>query len=88
MLFGPEGFREAPKDHRLAIVMGSNPKGFFNAMDESLGVISEVQGEQQYSALNRLLFEALTQVRNEKGRLDDLKYEIEKDLTIEKEVQL
>ncbi len=87
MLFGPEGFREAPKDHRLAIVMGSNPKGFFNAMDESLGIISEVQGQQQYSALNRLLLEALAQVRNEKGRLDDLKYEIEKDLIIEKGVQ-
>ncbi len=86
MLFGPEGFREAPKDHRLAIVMGATPQEFFNAMDRSLGVISEVQEEQHYSALNSLLFEALAQVQKEKVRLDALKYEIEKDLTVRKGV--
>ncbi len=88
MLFGPEGFREAPKDHRLAIVMGSSPRAFFSAMDQSLGVISEVQQEQKYSSLNRLLFEAILQVESEKKRLDDLKNEIEEDLTIQKGAQL
>ncbi len=88
MLFGPEGFREAPKDHRLAIVMGSSPKAFFSAMDQSLGVISEVQQKQTYSALNRLLFESIMHVESERKRLDDLKAEIEEDLTTQKGAQL
>jgi hypothetical protein len=36
VLFGPEGFREAPRDHRLVIVAGSNPDAFFRAVDEAL----------------------------------------------------
>ena len=40
ILFGPEGFREAPRDHRLVVVMGSNPEGFFSAVDRALGVVA------------------------------------------------
>lgn len=95
MLFGPEGFREAPKDHRLVIVMGSNPEGFFRAIDESLGVISqakmEQQGsalnrisqakvEQQDSALNRLLLEELARLKKERESLDDLVKDVEADM--------
>lgn len=36
-LFGPEGFRPAPRDHRLVIVMGSDPSAFFQAVDDTLG---------------------------------------------------
>ena len=43
VLFGPEGFRPVPKNHRLVIVMGSNPEEFFKAIDESLGMISKVK---------------------------------------------
>lgn len=41
MMFGPEGFREAPADHRLVIVMGSNPDDYFNALSETLGEVSD-----------------------------------------------
>src|ERR1051326_7095971 len=33
VLFGPEGFREAPRNHRLVIVMGASPDKFFEAVD-------------------------------------------------------
>lgn len=66
MQFGPEGFREVPKDHRLVIVMGSNPENFFAAMDEALGAVSQAKVDQDSHALNRLLFEAMTTVRAEK----------------------
>ncbi|MHC4528538.1 MAG: hypothetical protein ACYS29_11725 [Planctomycetota bacterium] len=79
MLFGPEGFREAPKDHRLVIVMGSNPEAFFRAVDESLGVVSGVQVQQQNSALNQVLFETLKQVRKEREGLDGLVNDKEAD---------
>jgi hypothetical protein len=42
VLFGPEGFREAPKNHRLVVVMGSNPEGFFSAVDRALGAVAGV----------------------------------------------
>lgn len=66
MQFGPEGFREVPKEHRLVIVMGSNPEKFFAAMDEALGAVSQAKVDQDNGALNRMLFEAMTTVRAEK----------------------
>jgi len=85
MLFGPEGFREAPKDHRLVIVMGASPEDFFSAIDDSLGVISKVQSEQRDSELNRLLFEALIHAENERTNLARLKTDIDSALPESKE---
>lgn len=36
-VFGPEGFRKVPENHRLVIVMGSSPQAFFAAVDQTLG---------------------------------------------------
>lgn len=66
MQFGPEGFREVPKNHRLVLVMGSSPDKFFKAMDEALGAVSQAKVDQDAGALNRLLFEAMASVRAEK----------------------
>lgn len=66
MQFGPEGFREVPKDHRLVIMMGANPEDFFKAMDMALGAVSQAKLDQDNRALNGLLFEAITKVRAEK----------------------
>ena len=66
MQFGPEGFREVPKEHRLVIVMGSDPEKFFQAMDEVLGAVSQAMVDQENNALHRLLFEALTSTQTEK----------------------
>ena len=41
MMFGPEGFREAPANHRLVVVMGADPSAFFEAVDQTLGVIAQ-----------------------------------------------
>ena len=40
VMFGPEGFREAPKKHRLVIVMSANPATYFESMDRALGVVA------------------------------------------------
>ncbi len=74
--FGPEGFREAPKDHRLVIVMGSSPEAYFDAIDGALGSVSQAQQDQNNSRLNKLLFEALLNVKNEKDTLGELKKDI------------
>ena len=80
MLFGPEGFREAPTDHRLVVVMGSSPESFFNAIDTSLGQVAEAIDQQRNAQLGRVLFEALSQIKTEKERLDSLVRDVDADL--------
>lgn len=80
MLFGPEGFREAPKDHRLVVVMGSNPEDFFNAIDTSIGAVAQAIDEQRNARLGRILFEALARIETENDRLDTLAKDVDADL--------
>ncbi len=80
MLFGPEGFREAPKDHRLVLVMGASPQDYFEAIDSVLGSVSQTQAELRNSSLNSLLFEALTQVKAERDSLAQLNRDVDADL--------
>ncbi|MBL3527042.1 MAG: hypothetical protein JMN27_06320 [gamma proteobacterium endosymbiont of Lamellibrachia anaximandri] len=80
MLFGPEGFREAPADHRLVIAMGSSPEAFFNAMNESLGVLAQVTQSQGSSELRNLLFEALITTRSQREQVDDLIADAKQDM--------
>ena len=79
MLFGPEGFREAPKDQRLAIVMGSSPEHFFQAIDQTLGQLAGQASQQGQSTLKSNLLKALSGLKTERDRLDGMK----KDLTDE-----
>jgi hypothetical protein len=71
VLFGPEGFREAPRDHRLVIVMGTSPEAFFEAMDTAIGQFSEVQIERDNSGVQRRIFEALIQLKADRQRFSD-----------------
>lgn len=72
MMFGPEGFLEAPANHRLVIVMGSSPEAFFGAIDSALGTIGEARFAQQSSQLDRALFEALSALQEERAALSKL----------------
>jgi len=66
VLFGPEGFREAPKDHRLVLVMGSDPEAFFSAMDSSLGTLSLARTTRRDESLDAKLFAALLQIKGQR----------------------
>ncbi len=77
MVFGPEGFREAPRDHRLVVVMGSSPEDFFEAIDESLGIIAEARASQADDALDEKLFQALIELRSERQKLQDLERDVD-----------
>lgn len=79
VLFGPEGFREAPKDHRLVIAMGSNPEGFFQAVDEALGIVAAVTQGHSGPALEQGLFKELLRIKTEHERLDQLNSEASND---------
>ncbi len=72
VMFGPEGFREAPRDHRLVIVMSSSPEAYFEALDTSLSAVSAAKQDSEHAALVSELFSTLTQVKGESDRLSDL----------------
>lgn len=76
VLFGPEGFREAPADYRLVIVMGASPEAFFKAIDTSIGVISQVRREQSNPDVLRQLVQAREQLSTEAQRLNDLNMDV------------
>jgi hypothetical protein len=79
VLFGPEGFREAPRDHRLVIVMGSSPEDFFKAIDTSLGEISQVQLEKDNSKLQRELMQAMIALRTDQKTFTEIELDIAKE---------
>lgn len=72
MMFGPEGFRKAPDDHRLVIVMGSNPAAYFEAVDQTIGDVSTFLGKERRAELTTKLFKALIETKHERERLEDL----------------
>lgn len=73
MMFGPEGFREAPKDHRLVIVMGSDPEKFFSAIDEALGAVAAATQGAGGGQLERDLFRELSLLQAQRIRLEELR---------------
>jgi hypothetical protein len=86
VLFGPEGFREAPKGHRLVIMMGTNPEKFFEAIDSSLGAVAEAQAGQRTQALDRTLFQELVRMRAERDGLEVVRRDVEADVPAPKTV--
>ena len=77
MQFGPEGIREAPKDHRLVIVMGASPEAFFEGVNSALGRISALRQEQSGAGLRSRLFDDLIEMRGHRTRLDSIGESVE-----------
>lgn len=74
MLFGPEGFMESPRDHRLVILMGANPEAFFQAVDAVVGAVSQAQAKARRSnaTLDIEVFKTLLDVQLRIERLREL----------------
>ena len=72
MLFGPEGFQEAPRDYRLVIVMSSSPEAFFNAVGESLEAVVNVQREADDSVASTRILQELLRLKQEQIDLQRL----------------
>jgi hypothetical protein len=80
ILFGPEGFRPAPVDHRLVIVMGASPEKFFNAVDEALGKTALASQTTSANATDREILESLIIVRPQREQLTSIVAEANKAL--------
>lgn len=83
MIFGPEGMREAPRDHRLVLVMGASPEEFFQAIDETLGAVSGAVAEQRNAGLQAQIVASLAQTTAERERLQELMKDIVADFPSE-----
>jgi hypothetical protein len=71
MLFGPEGFREAPANHRLVIVMGSDPSAFFQGVDQALGIVAQAtQSANAGPEIERLLWNDLARAQLQRERVE------------------
>ncbi len=80
VLFGPEGFREAPKDQRLVIVMGSNADEFFKAIDMTLGATANVTHEKLVAQMNQDLYKQLADAQSTKDQMYQLQKEVNDEL--------
>lgn len=76
IMFGPEAYMESPRNHRLVIVMGANPKAFFEAMDEVLGKTSGLEVRQQNAEVRRLMIEAQFKTEKQRREVDLMRSDI------------
>lgn len=72
VLFGPEGFLEAPRDHRLVVVMGTNADEFFSAIDETLGTLARTDIEIQQGELHQKAVAEMLRLARERLALERL----------------
>ncbi len=79
ILFGPEGYREAPRNHRLVLVMSCNPEKYFEALGETLGTIADVQVEKLDAEFHRDVLRCLAQVRAEQKKLQALREDMDRE---------
>lgn len=69
MLFGPEGFREAPAGHRLVVIMGSDPQMVEQAFSEALGSVAQVKYGRAGVPVERDIFAMLLALGQEREQL-------------------
>lgn len=79
VLFGPEGFREAPRNHRLVIVMGASPERFFKAIDTALGEIAQMQVERDNSGVQKEIFQALLNLKTDQQAFKEVELDVAKE---------
>lgn len=79
IMFGPEGFREAPRDHRLVLVMSADPDEFFKALGSTLEATTQLELEQLGGAEREHILEELYRLREEERALAELEKRVGKE---------
>jgi len=72
MQFGPEGFRTAPKGHRLVILMGSSPEMVEQAFSTALGTVALAANGASGNAVDRDALKALLDMGRDKAQLQSI----------------
>jgi len=76
--FGPEGFRENPKDYRLVVVMGGSPDAFFKSIDRALGDIGAAQNQTSAKAVQSKIIEQLLELEKSRVELQEIELQATK----------
>jgi len=79
VLFGPEGFRESPRDHRLVLVMGSNPEEYFSAVRKTLDGIAGIHVDRLDARADQEIISELKSIHDERLQLDALRDDVLRD---------
>jgi hypothetical protein len=69
VLFGPEGFREAPRDYRLVIIMSSDPSKYFQTVSQVLDAAAKAKRSDANDILVKQILLTLTSVEDQKNDL-------------------
>lgn len=69
VMFGPEGFREAPRNHRLVIIMGSDPEQVEQAFASALGTVAIAKFGKSGAGVDQEVMDLLLQLATEKDSL-------------------
>lgn len=80
IMFGPEGFREAPRDHRLVIVMGASPKAWFDAVDLALADMSSVSLERGNSGVQKQLLDEMDRLASKREPISKVEKQIQEEI--------
>ncbi len=72
VLFGPEGFRTAPRGHRLVVVMGASPEAVEQAFSSALGTVARVRFSPSATSVERDLFARLNELAAERDQFKTL----------------
>ena len=83
IIFRPKKFREAPTNHRLVILMGANPDGYFKAIQTALGEAAQELSKRESHELGQKLFNALADVQSQDNRMSELKTSVDSQLGTE-----
>lgn len=80
VVFGPEGFREVPRDQRLVIVMGASPEAFFSAVDKALGALGADLSDSAKAELRVELAKEMGNARTDRSRIEDVERELKDEV--------
>lgn len=80
IMFGPEGFRESPKDHRLVIVMGSSPDKYFEEIGKQMRLLSGEAQSADERARGESMKVALHDLNQQLKRMQALSNELQEEV--------
>jgi hypothetical protein len=81
--FGPDGFREAPANHRFVVVAGSTPEAFFQAASQVLGDVANARDGAATRVLRTEILEALVALGSDRRQAETMKRGLTADMTLE-----
>jgi hypothetical protein len=84
VLYGPEGFRTAPRNHRLVIIMGTDPDGYFSALDQALGEYAKVNAQVRESEVMTDLLKGQVEASKDRATIAELESKLQAQATTSK----